>query len=60
MSEVKETSIESYLRGLGHACLEAADRPQTRLLLLQLLLRAPRTLAELLRAERRETRRLAA
>jgi hypothetical protein len=60
MSEIKkETSIESYLRGLGHACLEGADRPQTRTLLYQILRRAPAILLQLLKAEQQAQKRAA-
>ena len=60
MSETKVSSIEAYLHALAKACEEAADTPRVRPLLFLLLLRAPRTLCELVQAERREARRLAA
>jgi hypothetical protein len=41
--------IENYLRALGLACLEAADKPRMRPLLFAVLLLAPKTIAELRR-----------
>ena len=60
MSESKVSSIEHYLHALARACEEAAAEPKVRPLLFALLLLAPRTILELRRADRRETRRLAA
>jgi hypothetical protein len=45
---------------LAKACEEAADEPRVRPLLFKLLLAAPLTLAQLVRAERQAERRLAA
>jgi hypothetical protein len=50
--EIKISSVEHYLCGLSAACREAADTPRVRPLLFLLLLRAPRTLCELVRAQR--------
>ena len=60
MSETKVSSVEHYLRALAAACAEAAREPRVRALLFMLLLRAPRTLCELARTERRAARRIAA
>jgi len=49
-----------YLHSLAKACEEAADEPRVRPLLFKLLLAAPLTLAQLVRAERQAERRLAA
>jgi hypothetical protein len=54
--ETKVMSIEGYLHALGNACLEAAATPRVRPLLFMLLLRAPKTIAELWRAERQRAR----
>ena len=57
---MSEPKVENYLRALGLACIEAASKPRVRALLVMLLLRAPRTLCELARTERRAARRIAA
>jgi hypothetical protein len=51
MPEIKMSSVECYLHALARACEEAAREPKVRALLFMLLLRGPRTLCELRRAE---------
>ena len=60
VSESKVSSVEHYLRALSAACREAADDAKLRPVLFLLLTVAPKTICELLRAERQAARRLAA